>query len=53
MLLHRDKLNTPGELDLLVAKNRDGQDGRVFLRFEGQYSRVSDRDPSAPVGVRR
>lgn len=46
MLGHRDKLNSPADFDLLVAKHRDGQDGRVPLTFEGAYSRITDRDPS-------
>lgn len=44
MLLHRDREKSPDDLDLLVAKNRDGVDGPVKLTFEGHVSRISDRE---------
>lgn len=43
MLLHRDKEKTPDDLDLLVAKNRDGVDGPVELTFDGSHASVDDR----------
>ena len=41
MLLHRDKDKTPANMDLAVAKNRDGTEALVELDFNG--GRVMDR----------
>jgi replicative DNA helicase len=43
ILAHRDKEKTPHEMDLLVAKNRDGVEAPVRLAYEGAYSRAVDR----------
>lgn len=32
----------PGEADLIIAKNRHGDTGKVSLKFEGRYLRLSD-----------
>jgi replicative DNA helicase len=47
-LLHRQDLveqnSTTGEIEVIVAKNRNGVAGRtVVLRFQGQYSRAVQR----------
>lgn len=54
MLLHRDKEKTPTEMDILVAKNRDGVEAPARMTFEGQYSRVTDREwtPHAAANLR-
>ena len=54
MLLHRDKEKTPTEMDILVAKNRDGVEAPARMTFEGQYSRVTDREwtPHAAASLR-
>lgn len=54
ILMHRDRENSAADLDLLVAKNRDGVDGPVRLTFQGQYSRAVDREwsPTSALGNR-
>jgi len=47
LLLHRDDYYTPetkrtGELDLIVAKNRQGKTCVIPLGFQGHYSRAAD-----------
>ncbi|WP_058623190.1 replicative DNA helicase [Microbacterium testaceum] len=43
ILLHRDEENAPSRLDVDIAKNRQGQNGRVSLTWEGTFSRVVSR----------
>ncbi|MBD8218237.1 AAA family ATPase [Microbacterium sp. CFBP 13617] len=43
ILLHRDEQNSPSRLDLDIAKNRQGQQGRMSLQWEGTFSRVVSR----------
>lgn len=43
-LLHRDEQNRPNDLEIHVAKNRHGQNGRVTLKWEGQFARALSRD---------
>ncbi|WP_194385329.1 replicative DNA helicase [Microbacterium luteum] len=43
LLLHRDEKNSPNRLDVDIAKNRQGQQGRVSLQWEGTFSRVVSR----------
>lgn len=51
LLLHRDEKNSPNRLDVDIAKNRQGQQGRVSLQWEGTFSRVVSRawTPSALI----
>jgi replicative DNA helicase len=51
LLLHRDEKNSPNRLDVDIAKNRQGQQGRVSLQWEGTFSRVVSRawQPSATL----
>lgn len=51
LLLHRDEKNAPNRLDVDIAKNRQGQQGRVSLQWEGTFSRVVSRawSPSALI----
>ncbi|MBN9210745.1 MAG: hypothetical protein BGO45_10750 [Microbacterium sp. 71-36] len=53
ILLHRDEKNSPSRLDVDIAKNRQGQNGRVSLTWEGTFSRVVSRQwsPSTLVDV--
>ena len=43
LLLHRDEKNAPSRLDVDIAKNRQGQQARVSLQWEGTFSRVVSR----------
>lgn len=43
LLLNHDEKNRPGDLDVIVAKNRHGKTGEVTLSWEGQFSRVRSR----------
>jgi replicative DNA helicase len=50
VLLHREDAYDPespraGEIDLIVAKHRNGRTGTVTLAFQGHYARVSDMAP--------
>lgn len=51
LLLHRDEKNSPNRLDVDIAKNRQGMNGRVTLQWEGTFSRVVSRawSPSALI----
>lgn len=40
LLLHRP---APGEMEVIVAKNRQGPTGEVTLRFEGHYGRITSQ----------
>lgn len=52
ILLHRDP-DVPGELKVLVEKNRHGAGDKVLtLRWEGQFSRASDLKWSPAGGAR-
>lgn len=52
ILLHRDP-DQPGELLMLVEKNRHGAGGKVLtLRWEGQFSRCSDMGWSPSGAIR-
>jgi replicative DNA helicase len=44
MLLHRDAEKRPNDLDVIVAKNRQGRIGKVTLRWQPEYARIVDRD---------
>lgn len=44
LLLHRDPEKRPNDLDVIVAKNRQGRQGKVTLRWKAEYARVEDRD---------
>lgn len=43
-LLHRDPEKAPNDLEVHVAKNRHGQNGRVLLKWEGQFARALSKD---------
>ena len=43
MLLHRDEKNAPNRLEIDIAKNRQGTNGRVNLAWEGTFARVIQR----------
>jgi replicative DNA helicase len=51
-LLHRDEKQRPNDLEIQVAKNRHGQNGRVTLRWEGMFARALSREwsPTAMFG---
>jgi len=43
----------PGDtLDVIVAKNRHGAQGRFWLEWQGKYSRLADPQAAAPVDYR-
>ncbi|MGI5493865.1 replicative DNA helicase [Microtetraspora malaysiensis] len=45
ILLHRDddpETGRPGEMDLIVGKNRNGPTGTVSVAFQGHYARAAD-----------
>ncbi|MEU4235368.1 DnaB-like helicase C-terminal domain-containing protein [Nonomuraea sp. NPDC026600] len=46
ILLHRpsvyDEMDRPGEIDLIVAKNRNGATGTVAATFRGHFASVND-----------
>ena len=53
MLLHREDANEPespraGEIDVIVAKNRQGPQCTVTLAFQGHYARMKDMAPDEP-----
>jgi replicative DNA helicase len=54
LLIHRpehyDSGNRPGEADLIVDKNRDGQRGTATVAFQGQFMRFADWEwkPATP-----
>lgn len=54
LLLHRDKDAHPEDLWVAVAKNREGDEQTVKLRFDGKRSTVEDAvwSPSGAVGGR-
>ncbi|ALE05523.1 hypothetical protein AL755_08580 [Arthrobacter sp. ERGS1:01] len=43
ILLHRDLMKSPHEIDLIVAKNRHGITGTADMDFCGHYSEIRDR----------
>ncbi len=43
LLLHRDPGKRPNEIDVIVAKNRQGRMGKVTLKWEAHYARITDR----------
>lgn len=43
-LLHRDEKNRPNDLEIEIAKNRQGQNGRAVLKWEGMFARAISRD---------
>lgn len=52
LLLHRENYydkNAPNDLEVIVAKNRDGEDGIVTLGFDGTGARVVDKSPWDPA----
>lgn len=42
ILLHRDDDERPGEIDLIVAKHRNGPTATVTVAWQGHYSRAVD-----------
>lgn len=44
LLLHRDADKRPRDLDVIVAKNRQGRMGKVTLRWQAEFARVVDHD---------
>jgi replicative DNA helicase len=44
LLLHRDPDKRPNEIDVIVAKNRQGRMGSVTLKWEAHYARVTDKN---------
>jgi len=40
ILLHRDLTDPDSELEMIVAKNRQGPTGTVYLRWEGEFMRA-------------
>jgi replicative DNA helicase len=60
ILLHRDDLEEKehrraGEMDMIIAKNRNGPTGVVTVAFQGHYARAMDMahdwSPSSALGV--
>lgn len=43
ILLHRDLMKDPSEMELIVAKNRHGVTGIAEMDFVGHYSEIRDR----------
>lgn len=43
-LLHRDEKQRPNDLEIEIAKNRQGQNGRVVLQWEGMFARAISRE---------
>ena len=51
LLLHREDVDAPespraGEIDVIVAKNRQGPQTTVTLAFQGHYGRCTDLAPA-------
>lgn len=44
ILLHRDLIETPYELNMIVAKNRQGINGTARMDFVGHHSMIRDRN---------
>jgi replicative DNA helicase len=42
LLLDRDPTNPRDEIDVVVAKNRQGEQGRFRLRWKGRFARMDD-----------
>ncbi|SEE20958.1 replicative DNA helicase [Arthrobacter alpinus] len=47
ILLHRDLMKSPHEIELIVAKNRHGVTGTADMDFCGYYSEIRDRQQAA------
>ncbi|ALE91842.1 hypothetical protein AOC05_05060 [Arthrobacter alpinus] len=47
ILLHRDLMKAPHEIELIVAKNRHGTTGSADMDFCGHYSEIRDRYQAA------
>jgi replicative DNA helicase len=43
LLLSYDRAKKPGDLEVVVAKNRHGEMGTVVLDWQGQYARLRDK----------
>jgi replicative DNA helicase len=44
LLLHRDPDKRPNEIDVIIAKNKQGRMGSVTLKWEAHYARVTDKN---------
>lgn len=49
MMLYRDDYYNkdtehPGEAEVLIAKNRSGETGKVYLKWQGEFTKFSDID---------
>ena len=55
LLVHRpdfyNKEDRPGEADIIVAKNRNGQTGTVGLSFDGANSRFLNLSQDVEQGI--
>ena len=50
-MLYRDEYynpntETPGQAEVIIAKHRSGETGKVMLNWQGEYTRFSDFDYS-------
>ena len=50
MFIHREEMVNPkalktGQTELIIDKNRNGEQGRINLQFHGQYCRFVESDP--------
>lgn len=43
-LLHRDEKQRPNDIEIEIAKHRQGQNGRVVLQWEGMFARAISRE---------
>lgn len=43
LLLHRDKIKTPHNLTVVVAKNRHGEDGQFTLHWAAAFARLENK----------
>ena len=50
MMIYRDEYYSkensehPGEAEIIIEKNRSGETGRVYLKWQGEFTRFSDID---------